>query len=169
MGITPQIGSHSSRARLRSIDGRTSAGKYVRGIQRALIAECGGEGSVSAAQRLLIERTSIDLLRLRLMDHDLASGKISDHLAKVAHALRGTVRLSLRDLSALARPPKLTKPSRPTKAPKAAPAGPFDDVLRDMDRLLPSIDDEHRLAVELGRRGLDRVAGRRGPSGGRGP
>src|SRR5262249_7848294 len=78
-GNSSPIGLHSSRNRLRKIDGRTSAGKYVRQIQRDLVAECGGEAGVSTAQRLLIERTAIDLLRLRLMDQALASGELSDH------------------------------------------------------------------------------------------
>jgi len=103
--ITPPIGPHSSRVRLRKIDGRTGPGRYIREVQRELIDHCGGPDRVSVAQRLLIERTAVDLLRLKLIDADLADGTASDHLLRVAHALRNTVRLALRDLGLEAAPP----------------------------------------------------------------
>jgi hypothetical protein len=102
----PPIGPTSRRHRLRKIDGRTGPGRYVRQVTRELIQHCGGPDRISVAQRLLCERTAIDLLRLKLIDADLADGIASDHVLRVAHALRNTVRLALRDLglSAAAQP-----------------------------------------------------------------
>jgi hypothetical protein len=103
---SPPIGPHSSRLRLRKVDGRTGPGRYIRRVERELIEHCGGPDRISVAQRLLCERTAIDLLRLKLIDADLTTGEASDHILRVAHALRGTVRLALRDLGleAAARP-----------------------------------------------------------------
>src|SRR5947207_10810098 len=92
-GNTPRIGPHSNRLRLKKVDGRTSAGRYVRQIERELIDHCGGPDRISVAQRVLCERTAIDLLRLKLADAALADGTASDSLLRIAHALRGTVRL----------------------------------------------------------------------------
>jgi hypothetical protein len=83
---------------LRKVDGRTGPGRYIRQVQRELIEHCGGPARISVAQRLLCERTAVDLLRLKLIDADLADGNASDHVCRVAHALRNTVRLALRDL-----------------------------------------------------------------------
>ena len=60
-------------------------------------------------KRFLIQRTAIDILRLELLDVDMATGHITDHAARVAHALRNTVRLALRDLGL-----KPTAPATPT-------------------------------------------------------
>jgi hypothetical protein len=94
--ITRQIGACSRRDALRKIDGRTRSGRYLRQIERELIEHLGG--SASAPQRYLVERVAVDLLRLRLLDSEMAAGTISDHDARVAHALRNSVRLALREL-----------------------------------------------------------------------
>ena len=57
-----------------------------------------GPGSGQCAQRYLIERTAIDLLRLETLDAKMALGTISDYDGRSAHALRNTVRLALHDL-----------------------------------------------------------------------
>ncbi len=103
-GNTPPVGPHLSRNRLRKVDGRTGPGRYIRQVERELIDHCGGPERVSVAQRLLCERTAVDLLRIKLIDADLADGTASEHICRVAHALRNTVRLALRDLGLQAAP-----------------------------------------------------------------
>jgi hypothetical protein len=53
---------------------------------------------VSVPQRILIERVASDLLRLELLEEKLAAKAFTDHDARVAHALRNSIRLALRDL-----------------------------------------------------------------------
>lgn len=77
----------------------------MRQIESDLIGHLGGAERVSVAQRLLVERVAIDLMRLELLDAKMAAGEISDHDARIAHALRNSVRLALRDLGLKAAPP----------------------------------------------------------------
>jgi len=91
-----------SPLKLARLDGRSREGKRLRAIKRGLIEEIGGNPTPS--QLLLIERTAVDLLRLELFDVEMTIGMISDHDARVAHALRGSVRLGLRDLHQLGKP-----------------------------------------------------------------
>jgi hypothetical protein len=84
--------------RLAKLDGRTREARRLRAITADLTEHCGGAGRVSAAQRYLIQRTAVDLLRLELLDVQMATGTLSEHTGKIAHALRSSVRLSLRQL-----------------------------------------------------------------------
>lgn len=88
-------------AKLARLDRRTREGRRLQEIQRDLLAGIGGEPT--PAQKYLIERTAVDLLRLELYDVEMALGTLSDHGARVCHALRNTVRLALRDLHGLGR------------------------------------------------------------------
>jgi hypothetical protein len=106
---TPSIGGASRPNRLAKLDGRTREAKRLRQISRELTDHCGGADRVTAAQRYLIERTAIDILRLELLDNEMTMGTVSAHDARVAHALRNTVRLALRDLG-LAQAPKAAAP-----------------------------------------------------------
>jgi hypothetical protein len=170
------IGPHSRASAIGRLDGRTRSGRRLKEIEADLLGfAANGAGVVTAGQVYLARRAAIDLLRLEAMDAAFASGEISDASAKIAHALRNSTRLDLKALRCpefQASPPQpQPKPARQPqpKAAKPAAAGPFDETIADLDRLLPSIDDAHRLAVELGRRGLDRVAPPGGTSGGRRP
>src|SRR5947207_12854550 len=89
---TRHIGPHSRIHRLSKPDGRTREAKRLKAITQDLLAHVGGAGHVSAPQRYLIERTAIDILRLELLDGDMATGRVSDHSARIAHALRNSVR-----------------------------------------------------------------------------
>lgn len=94
--------------RLQKIDGRTREARRLREITRDLTKHCGGSGQVSAAQRYLIERTAIDLLRLELLDAKTAMGRLTEHDRRIAHTCRSSVRLALRQLGmkpVAARPP----------------------------------------------------------------
>ena len=95
---TAEIGPHSPRFRLRRLDRRTRAGKFLIATERALSGHLGGPEQVSVPQRILIERVASDLLRLELLEEKLAAKTFTDHDARVAHALRNSIRLALRDL-----------------------------------------------------------------------
>jgi hypothetical protein len=106
------IGPRSRPHRLRKLDGRSREAKYLRRIERELIDDLGGPEHVSAAKRLLVERVAIDLMRLELLDARMAAETVTVHDARVAHALRNSVRLTLRALgleSAAPRAPTLAE------------------------------------------------------------
>ena len=109
---TTRLGSTSRRDRLRHIDGRTVEGKYLRKIERDLIADLGGPDRISAAQRLLVERVAVDMLRLVLLDREMMNGGFTAHDSRVAHALRNSTRLTLRTLG-------LERVAPAEKAPKS--------------------------------------------------
>lgn len=113
--------------RLSKIDGRSTVGRRLRAITRELIDHCGGAGQISAAQRYLIERVAIDLIRLELLDQKMAEGSLSIGEGRIAHALRNAVRLCLRDLgmkAAASRQPTLQEHLAAVEAGHAAPAPP---------------------------------------------
>ena len=108
------------------LDGRTRAARRLRAITQELTEHVGGPDRVSAAQRYLIERTAIDILRLELLDGEMARGMISNHNGRVAHALRNTVRLALRELGMAPSAKPLDAPPRTIAefyASRAAAAG----------------------------------------------
>jgi hypothetical protein len=91
-------GRRSNSFRLKRIDGRTREAKMMAATRAELIAHVGGPDRVTAPQSILIERIAIDLMRLRLLDNEMASGSFTEHDGRVAHALRNSLRLALRDL-----------------------------------------------------------------------
>jgi hypothetical protein len=93
-----EIGPYSRPHRLRKLDGRSREARYLRRIESELIAHLGGTERVNAAQRILIERLAVDLLRLELLDGKVATGDLTEADGRIAHALRGSVRLALRDI-----------------------------------------------------------------------
>lgn len=93
-----KIGAHSRPHRLQQLDGRGREARYLRRIESELAEHLGGAERVSVAQRILIERLAVDLLRLELLDGKAAVGKLTEHDGRIAHALRNSVRLALRDL-----------------------------------------------------------------------
>ncbi len=80
------------------LKGRSHVGRRLRAIKRELTEHLGGPDRVTAPQRFLIERLAIDLVRLELLDLEMTNGTISEHDARVAHALRNSTRLALKDL-----------------------------------------------------------------------
>jgi hypothetical protein len=96
--ITRPLGAAFRSNTLKKLDGRTKTARRLREIISELTEHCGGVERVSAAQRYLIERTAIDILRLEALDVEMAAGTVSAHDARISHALRGSVRLALRDL-----------------------------------------------------------------------
>jgi len=126
------MGGSSRSNRLRKLDGRTREAKRLRAITTDLIGHVGPD-RVTMPQRILIERTAVDLLRLELLDAEMAAGTFSDHDGRVAHALRNSVRLALRELK-----------------PAAASGPSLNDILRDIvarRRAEPAEDEEDEEAV----------------------
>src|SRR5689334_14992496 len=91
------VGPFSPRRRLRRLDGRTREARFLRETEARLIAHLGGPERATAPQRFLVERLASDLLRLEMLDQRLVDGNATDTDAKIAHALRNSVRLALRD------------------------------------------------------------------------
>jgi hypothetical protein len=102
------------------MDGRTSQARYLKHVQGELAAHLGGAERLSVPQRILIERVATDLLRLKLLDSEMATGTFSPHDGRVAHALRNSVRLVLRELG-------LQPAAPPSSAP--APALSFSEYM----------------------------------------
>jgi hypothetical protein len=73
----------------------------------------GIDGDPTPAQKYLIQRLAIDILRSELLDFRAATGTLTDLDARVAHALRGTIRLGLRKLQGLGKKAR----SRPEPTP----------------------------------------------------
>src|ERR1700690_3914529 len=94
-----QIGSRSPLRRLRRLDGRTRAAKFIKHTENDLVRHLGGPERVNLPKRLLIERVAVDLFRLELLDENLAErGFLTDHEARIAHALRNTIRRTLHEV-----------------------------------------------------------------------
>jgi hypothetical protein len=62
-----------------------------------LAEQHGGEANIPIPKRILCERIAADLLRLEQLDQQSINGTISDFGCRIAHALRNSVRLSLRE------------------------------------------------------------------------
>ena len=95
---TRHIGAHSRVHRLSKPDGRTRETKRLKQITKDLIDHAGGAERVTATQRYLIAQTAADILRLEMFDCEVATGRVSDHAARTAYALRSSVRIALREL-----------------------------------------------------------------------
>ena len=90
------IGATSRRNAIRRLDGRTSEARYLKQVRNELFAHIGG--NPTAPQKLLVERIAVDMLRLQLLDCEMSCGTFSAHDGRVAHALRNSVRLALREI-----------------------------------------------------------------------
>jgi hypothetical protein len=89
------------------IDGRSKEGRFLRDVERELLAPLGPQPSFG--QRLLARRASRLALRLELFDSEAARGKDwSAHDLRTYHALQNGLRLLVRELADL----KVAKPDR---------------------------------------------------------
>jgi hypothetical protein len=102
----PPLGAHSRRLASGKLDGRTRVARRLRAITAELTDHLGGPDRVTAPQRYLIERVAIDIVRLEALDAEMATGRISEHDARIAHALRNSVRLALREIGFAPPPPR---------------------------------------------------------------
>ena len=92
------------------IDGRSREGRFLRDVERELVAHVGGKPTVT--QKLLIRRLARGLLRLELLDERITRGELNDHDARTFSALSNAVRLTARELGVQAaasveKPPSL--------------------------------------------------------------
>ena len=62
------------------IDGRSREGRFLRDVERELVAHVGGKPTVT--QKLLIRRLARGLLRLELLDERITRGELNDHDAR---------------------------------------------------------------------------------------
>jgi hypothetical protein len=83
---------------LRVLDGRSREARRIKTIAMDLAVYLGGPERVNAAQRLLIDRAAVDLVRLEKLDARMTAGTLTELDGRIAHALRNSVRLVLRDL-----------------------------------------------------------------------
>jgi len=93
------------------IDGRSREGRFLRDIERELVAHVGGNPTVT--QKLLIRRLARGLLRLELLDERITRGELNDHDARTFSALSNVVRLTSRELglqsaASVEKPPDLS-------------------------------------------------------------
>jgi hypothetical protein len=106
------------------ISGRSREGKFLRRVEKELVAQVGG--APSFAQRLLVRRIARAVLRLELLDEKMAAGNWTDGDARTFGGLSNALRLMLRELGLKAVPqttPSLQDYITQKTAAKAA-AGP---------------------------------------------
>jgi hypothetical protein len=86
-----------------SIDGRSSAGKFLRRVEKELLAQLGAEPTF--AQKLLVRRIARGMLSLEEFDAKLSAGKSWTQVdAATMGGLQNSVRLNLRELGIKAAP-----------------------------------------------------------------
>jgi hypothetical protein len=86
-----------------SIDGRSTAGRYLRKIEAELLAQIQGEPSF--AQKLLVRRIARGMLSLEEFDHKLSAGNSWTAVdAATMGGIQNSVRLNLRELGIKAAP-----------------------------------------------------------------
>jgi hypothetical protein len=83
---------------LAKLDGRTKQARRLREIKDDLIRHVGGADRVTAPQRYLIDRCAVDIFRLELLDAAMTAGTFTETDGVIAHALRNSMRLTLREL-----------------------------------------------------------------------
>jgi hypothetical protein len=86
-----------------SIDGRSTAGRYLRKIEAELLAQIAGEPTF--AQKLLVRRIARGMLSLEEFDAKLSAGNSWTSIdAATMGGLQNSVRLNLRELGIKAAP-----------------------------------------------------------------
>lgn len=108
----------------RSIDGRSTEGRYLRDFERQMVEHLGG--APSPPERLLISRLARTSLRLMLLEEKMDAGTWTDLDARTHSGLQGAFRGMLATLTA-------KTPALPPVPPQAAPAPPrmtLKDYLR---------------------------------------
>ncbi len=90
------------------IDGRSTAGKFLRRIEAELVEHVGGHPTF--AEHLLIRRVARLSLQAESLDAKMASGEWTGHDAKTLGGINSAIRNALRDLG-LKRKEKASSPS----------------------------------------------------------
>ncbi len=86
------------------VDGRSKDGRFLAQIERELVAQIGGQPSMT--EKLLIRRLARGMLRLELLDEKMTDGQWTDHDARTFGGLTNAVRLLARELGLRAAPAK---------------------------------------------------------------
>src|SRR5271163_177313 len=92
------------RGAIGKINGRSAPGRFLRRIERELIAQIGGEPSFG--QRLLIRRVTRAMLQLELLDEKFTTGDWTPHDSRTQGGLSNSVRLALKELGLKSAPAK---------------------------------------------------------------
>jgi len=93
--VKSALGPYSA-AVAKGLDGRTTAGRLARQLERELVAHCGGNPSI--VQKLLIGRVVRIQAQINALDRKLETGSWTDHDARTLGGLQNALRLSLREL-----------------------------------------------------------------------
>jgi hypothetical protein len=108
------VGPYSRRLRRGaigdSVDGRSAEGRFIRDLERQLIAHVGGVPTI--AQKLLIDRIVKCTMQIDALDRKLADGDWTDHDARTHGGLINRQRLLLREIGlqpATPKPPSLAE------------------------------------------------------------
>lgn len=113
--IRRKLGPHSRLLQRgvigRSIDGRSTEGRYLRDFEARSIQHLGG--SPSTTEQLLITRLARIALRIELFEEKMLSGNFTDHDGRVFGALNGAF---LRSLQTLGLRPASERPLSPQEA-----------------------------------------------------
>jgi hypothetical protein len=75
------MGAKSRTDTLRNMDGRTKEVRRLKTITADLAAHLGVSERVNPAQRFLVERAAIDILRLKILDAAMAAGTFPSTMA----------------------------------------------------------------------------------------
>lgn len=102
--INSPVRPHSRPGKLAMIDGRRAEAKRMKEIRDDLAEHLGGKPS--AAQRLLIDRIAVLLLRMELFDKESLAGDMSERNHRYYCAWHNAASRSLRHLGLEAAPPK---------------------------------------------------------------
>jgi hypothetical protein len=88
------------------VDGRTSEGRYIRSLERALVEHLGGADAITVPQRLLVERAVRLQLQMHLIDAKMRDGTATPHDGRTYGGMLSALRLTLRELGLKAAAPK---------------------------------------------------------------
>ncbi len=94
------VGPYSRRLRRSAIGdsvyGRSAEGRFIRDLERQLVAHVGGQPTI--AQKLLIDRVVKCTLQIDALDRKLSDGAWTDHDGRTHNGLINLQCLSLREL-----------------------------------------------------------------------
>jgi hypothetical protein len=109
----PKLGAYSKEIVLARPDRRSKEGRLLKQMRQALIAHLGGEGRLSAPQRVLVERAAMLQLRCAVLDRRMLDGTFTEYDAKTYLAFSNSL---TRTLSALGLAPAAAPPADPMDA-----------------------------------------------------
>jgi hypothetical protein len=91
----PKLGAYSKEIVLARPDGRTKEARLLQQMREALISHLGGEGSLSAPRRAMVERAAMLQLRCATLDGKILDGSFSEYDAKTYLAFSNSLSRTL--------------------------------------------------------------------------